>query len=167
MLRPPPRSTLFPYTTLFRSQSKIEQHNLAARSELQILRLDVSMNNLGILRVQVIKRVAELIRPTQDLLFGKRSSALCQHRREVFTGDILHQQKLTLALVEVIANARQRLMMESRQETRFTLELFAQLLVGKERFLQRDDRIQPLIDRFVNGAHAALAELPQDAVASL
>src|SRR5438067_7248673 len=58
-------------------QSKIEQHNLAAGSELQILRLDVSMNNLGILRVQVIKRVAVFIRPTQDVLFGNSSSSLC------------------------------------------------------------------------------------------
>src|SRR5688572_31103254 len=31
MIRPPPRSTLFPYTTLFRSQQENRQHELSSK----------------------------------------------------------------------------------------------------------------------------------------
>src|SRR5438874_6901146 len=37
MLPPPPRSTLFPYTTLFRSLSAVEEHRLPAAAQLELV----------------------------------------------------------------------------------------------------------------------------------
>ena len=89
------------------------------------------------------------------------------HFRQVFSGDVLHHQELTIAFVEMVADARQRLVMQPRQQTCLALELLAQFLVGKKRFFQRNRRIKPLVDGLVNRAHAALSELSNDAVTSL
>src|SRR5947209_16027447 len=40
MIRPPPRSTLFPYTTLFRSLAKTQQQNANARAKERISDLE-------------------------------------------------------------------------------------------------------------------------------
>ena len=58
-------------------------------------------------------------------------------------------------------------MMQTRQESRFALELLAQTLVSKECFFEGDCSIETLIDGLVNGAHATLPELPHDAIAAL
>src|SRR5690554_7447727 len=39
MLRRPPRSTLFPYTTLFRSLGEVDQVSVAVACEVELLRL--------------------------------------------------------------------------------------------------------------------------------
>src|SRR5438552_6841047 len=40
-------------------QAKVEQHNLATRSQLQILWLDIAVDDFRILGVQVVERIAE------------------------------------------------------------------------------------------------------------
>src|SRR5207253_10526135 len=105
--------------------------------------------------------------PPQHFLLRKRSSALNEHCRKVVARDVLQHEKLSISYAEMDADARQRLMMEPGQQTRFALELFAQFLVRKERFFQGDGGIEPLVQRFVHGAHTALAELANNAVAPL
>ena len=90
------------------------------------------MNNLRILRVQVVERVAKLIGPRQNLLAGN-GPAPRHHLEQIFARDVLHHQKLAFAFSEMIANARQRRMMKSRQQSRLSLELFPQTFVGKQR----------------------------------
>src|SRR5205809_7081889 len=53
------------------SETEIEQHDLSARGELQILRLDVAMNDLRILSMQIVERVAQLIGPTRHVRFSE------------------------------------------------------------------------------------------------
>src|SRR5690348_7899495 len=125
------------------------------------------MNDLRILRVQVVERVEQLIGPGQDLIRRKRSALAVHHFRQVVAGDELHHEKLPVALREMIADARQRRMMQTSEQSRLALELFAQTLVRKQRLLQRYSRIETLIDGLVNGAHATLTELAHDAIASL
>jgi hypothetical protein len=57
--------------------------------------------------------------------------------------------------------------MQPREEPRFALELFTQAFFRKQCFFQRYSRIEALIDRLVNGAHAALAELSHDTIPAL
>src|SRR5207245_2166308 len=138
-------------------QSEIEQDDLAARRQLQVLRLDIAMNNLRLLRVQVIERVAKLIRPTQHFVLRESPLAARLHLKQILARDKLHHQKLAVVFCEMVADARQRLMMKPRKQARLALELLAQSLVSKERFFKSYDGIKPLIDRFVDRAHAALA----------
>jgi len=56
----------------------------------------------------------------------------------------------------MVADARQRLMMQPGQQTRFALELLAQFLVRKKGFFQSDGGIETLIQGLVHRAHAAL-----------
>src|SRR5215467_15011696 len=58
-------------------------------------------------------------------------------------------------------------MMQTSQQPRLALELFAQAFVSKKRLFQRDGGIQSLIDCLVNGAHTALAELAHDPIPAL
>src|SRR5207302_4119211 len=109
----------------------------------------------------------KLIGPTQDLSLRKRRVALGLHFRKVFAGDVLHHQKLAVTFVEMIADARQCLMMKPRQQARLALELLTQFLVIKQSFLERDRRIEALVHGLVNRAHPALTKLPNDAVATL
>ena len=125
------------------------------------------MDNLRILGVQIVECVTKLIGPTQHFILRKRRVAMRLHFRQVLSRDVLHHQELTIAFVEMVADARQRRVMQPRQQTRLALELLAQLLIGKKRFFQRHRRIKPLVHGLVNRAHAALSKLPNDAVTSL
>ena len=125
------------------------------------------MNYLRILRVQIIERVAKLIGPANNFILRKRSVAGGQHLRQILARDVLHYEKLSVALVEMIADARQRRMVHPRQQPRFPLELLAQFLFRKKGLLQRDRRVQSLINCLVHGAHAALSELAHDAITAL
>src|SRR2546422_11489412 len=120
------------------------------------------MNDLGILRVQIIKRVQKLIAPQTHLLERKGPTPSRDHLSKVVAGYVLHYEKGALNAGEVIADARQCRMMQSSQQPRFTLKLLAQFLLDKQRLFQRHSCIQPLIDRFVNSTHTALPELPND-----
>ena len=125
------------------------------------------MDNFRILRVQIVERIAKLISPEEHFSLRKGALTCGQHCKKVFARNVLHHEKLTIAFVEMIADARQRLMMQTRQQTRLALELFAQPLFGKKCFFQRDSRIEPLVDRFVHRTHSALSKLTNNAVAFL
>ena len=125
------------------------------------------MNDLRILRVQIVEGIAQLIAPTQHLCLRKRTVTTREHFVKVLARDVLHHQKLPVTFVEVIAHSRQRRMVHPRQQTRFAFELLAQLLIGEKRLFQSDDGIQPLVYRFINRAHAALAKLANDSITSL
>src|SRR3989454_2017362 len=58
MIRRPPRSTLFPYTTLFRSVADEEQIKSGIKSALaQFGKIDILVNNAGITRDQLLMRM--------------------------------------------------------------------------------------------------------------
>jgi hypothetical protein len=86
---------------------------------------------------------------------------------EIFAGDELHHQKLTLPFTEVIANSRQCGVVHARQQPRFSLKLLPQPLIGKERLLQRHSGIKALVNRLVNRTHSALTKLSNDSIAAL
>ena len=140
---------------------------MTPRGELQILRLDVAVNNLRILRMQVVERVQKLIRPGQYLIGRKGALLDCQHMGKIFAGDELHHQKLTLTFSEVIANTRQRGMVHARKQPCFSLKLLPQTLISKERLLQCHSGIKTFVNRLVNRAHSPLTELPYDPIAVL
>jgi hypothetical protein len=86
---------------------KSSRYNLAARSQFQVLRLDVAMNDLRILRVQVIERITKLVRPPQDIALGKRTLTARLHFKQILAGNVLHHQELAFAFGKVVADTRQ------------------------------------------------------------
>src|SRR6185369_3287403 len=125
------------------------------------------MNYLRILRVQVIKRIEQLICPRQNLVRGKRAALASHHLRQVIAGYELHDEKLSISFRKMVADARQRRMMQSREESCLTFELLPQSLFGKQRLFERDCGIETLVDGLVNRTHTALPKLTNDAIASL
>src|SRR3712207_8805830 len=81
MIRRPPRSTLFPYTTLFRSEAEIR----ARRAELT--RLEERLDN----------RDAALDRRDSEL--GERRSQLARRRSEEHTSELQSRQYLVCRLL--------------------------------------------------------------------
>src|SRR5688572_31333934 len=57
MIRRPPRSTLFPYTTLFRSSRPDEVTRLIEHLSSRLTRLDVLVNNAGTETIMPIGRL--------------------------------------------------------------------------------------------------------------
>src|SRR5215216_773487 len=125
------------------------------------------MDDLRILRVQVVERVEQLIRPRQNLVRGKWTSFAIHHLRQIIAGDELHHEKLAIAFGKMVADARQCGMMQASEEPRLTLELFAQAFFGKKRLFQRHGGIEALINRFVDSAHTALPKLAYDTIPAL
>src|SRR5688572_10037641 len=104
------------------------------------------MNDLRFLRVKVVERIEQLIRPGQNLIGGKRTSLTRHHLRQIVAGDKLHHEKLTVVFRKVVADAWQCGMVQTSKKPRLTLELFAQTLIGKQRFFQGNSGIETLID---------------------
>src|SRR6185369_2112797 len=125
------------------------------------------MNDLRILCVEVVERVEQLVCPRQNLIHRKRTTFTIHHLRQIIAGDELHHEKLSVGFGKMVADSRQRGVMQTSEESRLALELFTQPFFRKERFFQRDSRIEALIDSLVNGAHAALAELAHDSIPAL
>src|SRR3712207_7159530 len=59
MIRRPPRSTLFPYTTLFRSHERTERERVADRL---VVSYEVESTQLAVARHQVVDLGRELVR---------------------------------------------------------------------------------------------------------
>ena len=57
--------------------------------------------------------------------------------------------------------------MQTRLQSCLAFELLAQTFLGKERFFKGNGGIDTLVDRLVNGAHAALPELPHNMITAL
>src|ERR1044072_2036644 len=125
------------------------------------------MNYLRILRVQVIERIEQLIRPRQNLVCRKRASFASHHLRQIIAGDELHHEKLSIAFRKMVADTRQCRMMKTREESCFTFELLPQALLSKQRLFERDCSIKTLVDSLVNRTHTALPKLAYDAITAL
>src|SRR5260221_3437510 len=82
MIRRPPRSTLFPYTTLFRSAQKPEHH----------LHIDEALRNIAIDRAQKIERNKKL----DQQRIGHHQIA---HRSEEHTSELQSHSDLVCRLL--------------------------------------------------------------------
>ncbi len=118
--------------------------------------------------MQVVERVEQLVGPFENLREGERAArARAPHLFEVGAADELHDEELPRAFVEVVAHAGQRRVRKPGEQTRLALELPPEFLAVERRFLERDGRVQALVQRLVNRAHPAARELAHDAVAAL
>ena len=93
--------------------------------------------------------------------------SLGHHLGKVVSWNVLHHEKLTFTFSEMIADAWQCPVMESRKQTSFTFELFTQPLVSEKSFFQRDSGIKAFIHSFIHRAHATLPKLAHNFVATL
>src|SRR2546422_7500222 len=92
MIRRPPRSTLFPYTTLFRSLERGLRSGVAEISVLRISRLDV------VVREQIHRLVAEevfLRHRGEDLLRSEEHTSELQSRLHLVCRLLLEKKKNT------------------------------------------------------------------------
>src|SRR5256714_14739353 len=129
-------------------ESKVEKDNLAARAELEVLRLDVAVYDRRLLRVQVVERVEELVGPCEHLRGGGQAAlALAPHLFDVGAFDELHDEELTVAFREVVAHARERRVRETREQSGLSLELTTQFFVAERSLFERDRRIEAFVRR--------------------
>src|SRR6267143_1150499 len=148
-------------------QSKVEQNYLAGPSNFQIVRFDVAMNDLSFVRMQVDKRVKQLIGPGDNGVARQWSELLRDYFRQVASLDKLHDEKRAMALGEVISDSRQRRMIEPGQQSRFPLKLFPLILVIRKRLLQRHRVAETEVDGFINRAHSTFSQVANHAIAAL
>src|SRR5215213_4951909 len=125
------------------------------------------MDDLRLLGMEVVERIEQLISPRQNLVCRKRPAFARHHLRQVIAGDKLHDEKLAVGFGKMVADAWQRRMMQASEQTGLALELLSQAFIRKKRLFQRHGRIETLVDRLVNRAHAALPELAPDAIPAL
>src|SRR2546430_10385753 len=88
MIRRPPRSTLFPYTTLFRSSFRNKGAPTGARLKLPSLERESNIRRASSLRPASLKRV-----------LGSGSSALTDARSEEHTSELQSQSNLVCRLL--------------------------------------------------------------------
>src|SRR3989442_6706127 len=148
-------------------ETKIQQNDLSSGGEFQVLRFDIAVNDLRVLRMQIIERIKQLVRRGKDLIRRKRSAPLSANRRQIVSCDVLHHEKLSVTFRKVVTNARERRMMQTGQQTCFPFKLLSQLFLCKQSFLQRDGGIQSLINGLVDCAHAALSKQSHDTIPTL
>jgi hypothetical protein len=86
---------------------------------------------------------------------------------QVLTLDVLHHQELPVLFQKMIAYARQCGVFQAVEQARLAFDRFAVVVVHAKRFLDRDDASKALVRRDVHSAHAALTDLPVDAIALL
>ena len=55
-------------------EAKIQQNDLSPGSEFQVLRFDIAVNDLRVLRMQIIERIKQLVRPGEHLARRKWSA---------------------------------------------------------------------------------------------
>src|ERR1700752_2262329 len=67
----------------------------------------------------------------------------------------------------MVTNARQPLMMQTREQAGLTFELLPQALIGKQRLFQCHRGVETLVDGLINRTHTALPKLADDAIAAL
>ncbi len=116
-------------------QAKIKQSDPAVRRQFKIVRLDIAMDNLPVASVQIDQCVEQLIGPGNHGAPRKRARLLGNNLSEVSAGDELHYQKCPVAFREIVTDARQRRMMELRQQARLLLKLSPETLVNRKGLL--------------------------------
>src|SRR5205085_10280218 len=65
----------------FLGQTKIEQHNVSPRSQLEVSRFDVAMYDRRVLRMKIIQPIQKLECPPDDLVPGKSTLTLKNLRK--------------------------------------------------------------------------------------
>src|SRR2546430_11386268 len=91
MIRRPPRSTLFPYTTLFRSLNKLRQQNGDRRLEHELVETVLAAEILGHYRsYQLLSRLPE---------HGAASDPARAHRSEEHTSELQSQSNIVCRLL--------------------------------------------------------------------
>src|SRR5437762_11563709 len=85
----------------------------------------------------------------------------------MITRDELQYQEDSTVLSEIIADPRQRRMIELRQQPRFLFELLPQTIINRKGFFDGDRDLQSLIDCFIDRAHPTSAQLTTDAITIL
>src|SRR6185295_988986 len=148
-------------------QAEVEKNYASVRSDLQIVRFDIAMNNLPLVRVEINQRIKYLVSPGNYGVSRKWPGLLGNHLSQVLTFNKLHHQKSAIAFGKVVANPRQNEMIQPGHQARLALELFPQLRVTCERLFQRHGVTEPEVDGFINGAHPAFAEVANDLIATL
>src|SRR3712207_8121105 len=92
MIRRPPRSTLFPYTTLFRSSILVGAHPQASGSE------DTSNQSEAGLAVRCCSTFLALVRPERHLAFRHHNLGI-RKRSEEHTSELQSRQYLVCRLL--------------------------------------------------------------------
>src|SRR2546422_1253868 len=93
MIRRPPRSTLFPYTTLFRSGSD-EEDNLHVRAESLQERLNlVFLERLGILDLEIDRQLTKRRLPLDVLHRSEEHTSELQSRLHLVCRLLLEKKK--------------------------------------------------------------------------
>src|SRR5919108_3817057 len=103
-------------------QAEIEEDDLAALVEFEVLRFDVTMNDRWVLRMEVFERSKHLVGPGQRIDRWNGASIDTQYHRQVFAADILHHEKLTIAFGEVIDHFRKSLVAQGCQYARLAVK---------------------------------------------
>src|SRR5688572_30993091 len=90
MIRRPPRSTLFPYTTLFRSHRASERELAFHRHLLRLLDHELT---------QALGHEVEVAREQPDLVAPRLGHALVERRSEEHTSELQSQSNLVCRLL--------------------------------------------------------------------
>src|SRR5262249_886951 len=152
-------------------QPEIEQDHFATRRRLQVLRLVFGVDDWWFLRVQIFKRVEQLIGPAQNLRGQKNSLALrlpvSEQLLEVLARDVLHHQKLSFANREIIGHDRQRGVTQTIEQSSFVRKGFPQLQVVVKSLLQSYRVAELSVRRLIDRPHSSLSQQAHDQVAAL
>lgn len=149
-------------------QPEIKQDDVVLVRELQILRLDVTVDDRRLVRVQVSKRVEKLIRPEHHPAYGERLIRGLKPRRKVVARDVFHHEILISAVNKVVADLRKDRMPQTGKDPCFPLKSSCKSGIAcVTRPLQRDGTAQSLIDGEIDLAHSAFTDQMNDQVAIL
>ena len=129
--------------------------------------LDIAVHDLAFTRVQINKRVQQLISPGDHRLMRKRSGLSRDDFRQVGSFDQLHHEKCAVALSEVICDSRQPWVIQARHQPSFAFELFPKVFITRECLLERDRMAESQVYCFINCAHAAFSQVTDDSIAAL
>src|SRR5947208_12663080 len=92
MIRRPPKSTLFPYTTLFRSQQDFEKFIRV----LELMEERKHLNTEGLKEIAIIVQTMNRKKPSR---FLESSETICQTRSEEHTSELQSPDHLVCRLL--------------------------------------------------------------------
>src|SRR5262245_51396636 len=152
-------------------QTEIEKDHFAARRQLQVLRLDVTVDDRRFLRVQVFERVEQLIGPSQNLRGHKDSLVLRlpvgEQLLEVLARNVLHHQELSFADSEIIGHYRQRGMTQTIEQPGLVRKGLPKLQVVVKSLLKRYRVAKLSVRRLIDRSHSSLSQQAHDQIAAL
>src|SRR2546430_3880050 len=158
MIRRPPRSTLFPYTTLFRS------HDPSVSVDQDVRALDVAMNYMAV--VGVSERAGRAAQHLQRHGHGQRALGI-EEEAERASLDELHRDEEDPAHLPDAVDRDDVRMIELGHHARFALESLGGLDAETElrrQHLQGHRAPQPDLGRLEDHAHSPACQLALDIV---